>query len=200
MQEVDHFQDSMRGRDLARFTSRAHHRQQHDKEAKEIHKFSFQADPAQKVALHLPLIREEDGAEADPGQTLTSKDLNKQRVQLQKFNSEQHVAHRRTRRRPFWDKAVIGSRTQQLLKDRPGFLRGPPRAPGAAGVLGSGVVVPQTEVAEEVPVVARGLSKSPSLPALNRIHRLDTFKVVSVVVVVVVVVKWSVLPSSVLLL
>ena len=129
MRELDHFQDSMHGRDLTRFTDRAHGRLQHQREAKLIHKYNFEPDPVEKMNLHLPLIKEEHrgsdngGDGEDIAKVITAKDLNKHRVQLRKSNFEQCVADRRNRRRPFWDKAVLGSQKQHSQKDRNGFFR-----------------------------------------------------------------------------
>jgi hypothetical protein len=50
-------------------------------------------------------------------------DLKKHRVQLMKTNYEQCTADRRNRRRPFWDKSIVGSKKKQEKRDRNGFFR-----------------------------------------------------------------------------
>ena len=180
MRELDHFQDSMHGRDLTRFTDRAQGRMQHLREAKLIHKYNFEPDPVEKMNLHLPLIKEEHrgsdngGDGEDIAKVITAKDLNKHRVQLRKSNFEQCVADRRNRRRPFWDKAVLGSQKQQSQKDRNGFFR-----PHRVGMFGGHVEPAQHAEGSEQwePRKARGPFKSPSLPALNTLRRLDTDRV-----------------------
>lgn len=134
MRELDHFRDSMHGKAITRFADRLHGRLQQEKELKQIvHKFDFEPDPAEKINLTNLLLRDEagDGEEGggaiegeDIAKVWTSKDLNKQRVQLQKTTFEQCMAEKRNRRRPFWDKAVLGSRKKKTFqRDRNGFIR-----------------------------------------------------------------------------
>ncbi|KAK7108133.1 uncharacterized protein [Littorina saxatilis] len=134
MRELDHFRDSMHGKAITRFADRLHGRLQQEKELKQIvHKFDFEPDPVEKINLTNLLLRDEagDGEEGggaiegeDIAKVWTSKDLNKQRVQLQKTTFEQCMAEKRNRRRPFWDKAVLGSRKKKTFqRDRNGFIR-----------------------------------------------------------------------------
>ena len=179
MRELDHFQDTMHGKDLTRFTDRAQDRLQHHKEVKQIHKYNFEPDPVEKMNLHLPLIKEE-GTEAgsdggDIAKVITAKDLNKHRVQLRKTNFEQCMADRRNRRRPFWDKAVIGSRKQQSLRDRNGFFR-LHRGPGLFSGQGEPPVQPTNGNGRDERRKPRGPFKSPSLPSLTNLRKLDSDK------------------------
>ncbi|XP_076445678.1 uncharacterized protein LOC143283357 [Babylonia areolata] len=207
LRHVDHFHDSVRGKALTRFADRAQRRLLQEKELKEVHKFDFQPDPVEKMNLHhhLPLIREEGGGGGGMGQgdgvmttttmtTVTAKDLYKQRVQLRKSNSEQCAAERRNRRRPFWDKAIIGSRKAESSSSRNPFFRphrGGVLGPGSGLALGLGLAYPSPAVTssqrssngaeeeeeeegewegEELVRRRPALSKSPSLPALHSIH------------------------------
>ena len=131
--EADHFQSDMHGKELSRFADRAQDRLHHVRERKQLRKYDFQPDPVEKMSVSLlpPIRVEEDrgggggagvGGE-DVGKALTSKDLYKQRVQLQKTNFEQGVVERRNRRRSFWDKAVIGTRKKELEKYSNGIFR-----------------------------------------------------------------------------
>nr|KAG5710964.1 hypothetical protein BaRGS_013698 [Batillaria attramentaria] len=193
--QLDHFSDSVYGKDLTQFADKAQDRKVHEKEEKLLKKYDFEPDPVEKMnVLSLPVIREghessvdgessegggggSSGGGEDLGKVLTSKDLARQRIQLKKLNTERSLADRRNKRRAFWDKSIIGEKKKDMAKQRNGFFA-PGRFYGHDRGLnhGAGQLGTDNASSEEAPNKTRGPYKSPSLPALNNIHKLTTVK------------------------
>ncbi|XP_076466881.1 uncharacterized protein LOC143298085 isoform X2 [Babylonia areolata] len=190
---AEHLPLTTSGPALTALIQQAHVRDQRLKAAKELQKFHFQPDPVEKVKVNLPLAP----ARGQAVELRTARELEHHRVRLLRSTFQQLVAERRNRRRAFWDKALIGPRKisvqgeprgsltlnsrasgqlqQQQNAEPGGQTQESPRArgeqqqqeQGATTTGEEGDVVDPTITTRGSPRRSAGLSKSPSLPALN---------------------------------
>lgn len=187
LRERDHFSGAVRGRDLARLADRAQDRLVQEKESRLLRKFQFEPDPVEKLSLTtLPLSADEVRLGEDRGKVMTSRDFTRQRMQLQKLNSEQSLFERRTKRRAFLDKSIIGPRKGHVRDRARGSGWGIDRYAVLTNVVSgeanrkdvdvtTAVITDDRSPANDVDDTSKLHEhfRSPSLPALNAKDELE---------------------------